>query len=76
MRLPPQGSASRPHKEFHLRPQWKYSYAFPPHNTAFRGPTGSSTYGPSGGVHMCVPHPGQRFVAPQGAPSTAPMAVF
>eukprot|EP00959_Pyramimonas_sp_CCMP1952_P159590 3338177-Pyramimonas_sp.AAC.1 len=33
-----------------------------------RGPIGSSIEGPSGAVRMRLPHPGQRFVAPYGAP--------
>eukprot|EP00959_Pyramimonas_sp_CCMP1952_P090039 1884914-Pyramimonas_sp.AAC.1 len=42
-----------------------------PPSTAFRGPTGSSSEGHSGGVRMRFPLPVQRFVAPWAAPSKA-----
>eukprot|EP00959_Pyramimonas_sp_CCMP1952_P038699 810109-Pyramimonas_sp.AAC.1 len=41
----------------------------------FRDPTRNSTECPSGGVHMRLPHPAQRFMAPWGAPPNAPVAV-
>eukprot|EP00959_Pyramimonas_sp_CCMP1952_P213235 4461725-Pyramimonas_sp.AAC.1 len=42
-----------------------------PNQHTLRGPMGSSTEGPSGGVHMRLPHPARRFVAPWGAPPNA-----
>eukprot|EP00959_Pyramimonas_sp_CCMP1952_P278438 5821345-Pyramimonas_sp.AAC.1 len=44
-------------------------------STAFRGGIGGSTECPSGGVHMRLPLPTQRFVTPQRAPPRAPAAV-
>eukprot|EP00959_Pyramimonas_sp_CCMP1952_P097652 2041118-Pyramimonas_sp.AAC.1 len=38
------------------------------------GPIGSSAEGPGGAVRMRLPHPGQRFVAPSGAPPKATLA--
>eukprot|EP00959_Pyramimonas_sp_CCMP1952_P452507 9466699-Pyramimonas_sp.AAC.1 len=43
---PIQYSASWPHRELHVRLQWGRPHA--PPRTAFRGPVGSSTEGPTG----------------------------
>eukprot|EP00959_Pyramimonas_sp_CCMP1952_P441582 9244897-Pyramimonas_sp.AAC.1 len=59
-----QYSASRPHRELHVRPQWGGPHASATPSTAFRGPIGSFIGGPSRGGHMRPPHPVQRFVAP------------
>eukprot|EP00959_Pyramimonas_sp_CCMP1952_P265503 5551539-Pyramimonas_sp.AAC.1 len=61
---PSQYSALRLHRELHRRPQWRRSHASAPPSTAFRGPIGSSTGGPSGDVRMRLRHPLQCFVAP------------
>eukprot|EP00959_Pyramimonas_sp_CCMP1952_P084554 1768645-Pyramimonas_sp.AAC.2 len=60
MRLPHPGQRFGVHR----RPQWQGSHASAPPSTAFRGPMGSSTEGPSGCIRMRLPHPGQRFAAP------------
>eukprot|EP00959_Pyramimonas_sp_CCMP1952_P457743 9475442-Pyramimonas_sp.AAC.1 len=60
--FPTQYGTSWPHRVLHLRSQWGCPHASPPPNTALRGSTGSSTQGTSGGVHMRLPHPTQRFV--------------
>ena len=76
--------ASWPHREVHLKSQWRSSHgaAAPfwhtPHT--FRGPIRSSTEGFSGRVRMRdrahFDAPVILFVAPQGAPPKAPVAGF
>eukprot|EP00959_Pyramimonas_sp_CCMP1952_P411195 8616647-Pyramimonas_sp.AAC.1 len=46
-------------REVQLRPHRRCPHAFPLPSTAFRGPEGSS-----GTVHIHLPHPVQRFAAP------------
>eukprot|EP00959_Pyramimonas_sp_CCMP1952_P098557 2060371-Pyramimonas_sp.AAC.1 len=43
MRPPTQHSVPRPHREVHLRLQWRCPHAVTLPSTAFRGPIGSST---------------------------------
>ena len=66
-------------RELHRRSYWRSSHAVPPlipaHPSHVSWPLGSSTEGPSGRVHMRPGHPGQRCVAPQGAPPKAVVAV-
>ena len=61
---------SWPYRELHRRSQWRSPHAPLPPSTAFRGPIGSSTEGPSGGARMRLPRPGRRFVALIGTPIT------
>eukprot|EP00959_Pyramimonas_sp_CCMP1952_P411196 8616647-Pyramimonas_sp.AAC.2 len=57
MRLPhPTRGVSWPHTELHRRPHWRCPHASPPPGAALRGPIGKSIQGPSGGVHMRLPH--------------------
>ena len=73
---------SRPHREFHRRPQWHGLHASPLPSTALRGPIGNSTEGPSGSARMAPPRqfgtPVTRFVAkgPGGSARMAPPHPF
>ena len=69
-----------PHRDLHLRPQWRNSHGdaafISAHPSRGSCPTGSSTYAPTGRVRMQasshVGTPLTRIVSPQGAPPAAP----
>eukprot|EP00959_Pyramimonas_sp_CCMP1952_P378958 7938069-Pyramimonas_sp.AAC.1 len=73
---PTQGNSSWPHRELHRRPQLRSSHAVPPPRAALRGLIGSPTEGLSGAVRLRFHHPGQRLVAPSGAPPKAQVAAL
>eukprot|EP00959_Pyramimonas_sp_CCMP1952_P038121 797632-Pyramimonas_sp.AAC.1 len=53
--------------------QWRCPHASPPPSTALRGPIGSPTECPSGGVHMrALPPPTAAFRGPRGRSTECP----
>eukprot|EP00959_Pyramimonas_sp_CCMP1952_P075910 1586454-Pyramimonas_sp.AAC.1 len=76
MRSCAQYSVSWPHRELHRRSQWRSSHAVLAPSTAFLGPIGRFTEGPTGGHRMRFLCPVHRCVAPERVPRKVPVAEF